>query len=466
MSLKTLLFSLFLFTCQVTFSQNINVEIDYSHPGIKIPSDFTGISFETRSVVKDNSIKPENTALLNMMKLLGDGVLRIGGNSVQSSVFTFSKRNKSTGQDSITADDIDRVFAFANQLGWKVIFGLNQGKYNPKLAAIESQYLWKYSSQIHSLEIGNEPNHFIMHNTRDSSWGYPEYKTEFEAYVKAISEIIPDVRLSGPATASNYKPWLVDFAKDESKNVVVLSHHNYPMSPQKGSIEQMLSKKLMKTSSVLFSDLVSVAAGQNKKFRLAECNSVYNGGLLGVSNSFASALWGADYMFNLAKSGAVGLNFHTGATNPYTPIAYAKNVYTAKPLFYGMLLFAQGGNGSFLPINISDTSANVSYYAVKESSGHLALTIINKDTLKSYTINASLIGTSNFKECKIMRLTAQSVSATTDVLFGGGSVNSDGTWVPKANEVVLKDSKGNFIITVAAGSAASVRFSDGSSRKQ
>jgi hypothetical protein len=454
----TLVLIVLLLSCNVSYSQKINIDIDYSQPGIKIPDDFTGLSFETRAVVKDTTFNSGNTVLQNMIKLLGTGILRIGGNSVENSVFTFNKRNKRTGQDTITADDIDRVFSFANKTGWKVIFGLNLGKFDPKLAAIETQYAWKYKSQIHSFEIGNEPNHFINHQTRDSSWGYPEFKTEFETYIKTISDLVPDALFSGPATASKYNPWFVNFANDESNKVCLLSHHHYPMSPQKGSVSMILSKKLMSTISDLFNNLVKISADHNKRFRLAECNSVYNGGLAGVSNSFASALWGADFMFNLAQSGAVGINFHTGATNAYTPISFAKGIYTAKPLFYGMMLFRLGGKGNLLPLKVSDTLANIRCYAVRDSLGEVILTIINKDTLSSYNINVSLSGASKFIKCNIIRLTAPSVYSTSDVTLAGDSVKENGTWVPNNIEQLNAESKGNFLVSVAAGSAASIHF--------
>src|ERR1035437_479564 len=97
MSSKSIFVILFLLLgYHVSFSQTINIEIDYIHPGIKIPDDFTGFSFETRAVVKDTSFTASNTELQNLIKLLGNGIVRIGGNSVENSVFTFNKRNKST----------------------------------------------------------------------------------------------------------------------------------------------------------------------------------------------------------------------------------------------------------------------------------------------------------------------------------------------------------------------------------
>jgi hypothetical protein len=47
-------------------------------------------------------------------------------------------------------------------------------------------------------------------------------------------------------------------------------------------------------------------------FRLIETNSCYSGGKQGVSDTFASALWGAELMYQLAQAGGEGINFHGG----------------------------------------------------------------------------------------------------------------------------------------------------------
>ncbi|VEB40352.1 Uncharacterised protein [Chromobacterium violaceum] len=48
------------------------------------------------------------------------------------------------------------------------------------------------------------------------------------------------------------------------------------------------------------------AAGAGIGFRIAECNSFYDGGAPGVSNSYASALWALDYLFTCALNQCQG----------------------------------------------------------------------------------------------------------------------------------------------------------------
>ena len=84
-------------------------------------------------------------------------------------------------------------------------------------------------------------------------------------------------------------------------------------------------------------------------FRLAETNSCYGGGKQGVSDTFASALWGADLMYQLASGGGMGINFHGGGYGWYTPIAGTReDGFMARPIYYGMLLFAQAGSGQLI----------------------------------------------------------------------------------------------------------------------
>lgn len=82
-------------------------------------------------------------------------------------------------------------------------------------------------------------------------------------------------------------------------------------------------------------------------FRLAETNSCYQGGKPGVSDTFASALWGVDLMYQLASVGGMGINFHGGGYGWYTPIAGTpQNGFLARPIYYGMLLFRRLERGS------------------------------------------------------------------------------------------------------------------------
>ena len=56
--------------------------MDESKPGPAFPADFIGFSYEKNVLALDH-FKPSNTAMVNLMRHLGGGVLRFGGNYVE-----------------------------------------------------------------------------------------------------------------------------------------------------------------------------------------------------------------------------------------------------------------------------------------------------------------------------------------------------------------------------------------------
>ncbi len=90
------------------------------------------------------------------------------------------------------------------------------------------------------------------------------------------------------------------------------------------------------------------AKGIGIPYRMAECNSFYNGGASGVSDSNASTLWVIDYLYDSAQGGAVGVNFHGGGNGTgYTPIADSNGtVVGARPEYHGILFFTLPGQGT------------------------------------------------------------------------------------------------------------------------
>ena len=115
----------------------------------------------------------------------------------------------------------------------------------------------------------------------------------------------------------------------------------------------------------------------NLPYRMTEGNSCFGGGKPDVSDAFASALWGADYMLHCACAGYSGVNLHGGGDGYYTPIAVGPNLSTElRPLYFGMQ-FADQFAGAELLESTLDTSENVrSYYAQRGRQTMLGL--INK----------------------------------------------------------------------------------------
>jgi hypothetical protein len=112
---------------------------------------------------------------------------------------------------------------------------------------------------------------------------------------------------------------------------------------------------------------------------MAESNSVYEGGKLGISDTLGAALWGVNVMFTLAEARWLGINFH-GGDNHYTPIAQTSDgAFEPKPLYYAMLLFAYAGRGSLVPIHTRGVRPWLRAFAVRGTGGEHRVILVNTD---------------------------------------------------------------------------------------
>jgi hypothetical protein len=113
----------------------ITVTAQTGTPGVPIPPDFLGLSFETADILPNTKgtypfFRPNNDALITLFKTLGVKSLRIGGSSADAADIKIP-----------TNADIDELFHFANGAQVKVIYTLRLLNSSPDAAAITAKYL-------------------------------------------------------------------------------------------------------------------------------------------------------------------------------------------------------------------------------------------------------------------------------------------------------------------------------------
>ena len=152
-----------------------------------------------------------------------------------------------------------------------------------------------------------------------------------------------------------------------------------------------------------------------------------------VSNSYASALWVIDFLFNCAQGGAAGVNLHGGGNSScYTPIADNKGVVVeARPEFYGLTMFTLAGQGTLCATSLSAGGTNATAYAVKNSNGDVNLVIVNKDATQNLQMTVSMPQTA--RSASLMTMTqlstgaaGPSLAATSAVTIQGASIARNG----------------------------------------
>jgi hypothetical protein len=449
----------------------------------RIPLTYSGLSFELAQLSDPQFFSAAHEGLVAHCRTLSPhGVLRLGGNSSEFCWFQADastqepKLHAPTGDLSanwmphrlfrITPEAIDNLAGFLKATGWRLIYGINFGNNTPERAATEAAYVAaKAGNKLDFFQIGNEPDLYRRPNngTRPPGWDFPDYLHEWEGYARAIVAKVPNARFGGPdvASASN---WITRFGEQITETLpgklTTLTGHYYAMGPPNDP--KMTIERLLRPNPKLAEDMKQIQAVAQPRglvYRMTEGNSCYGGGKPGVSDAFASALWGGSFMLELASLGCVGVNFHGGGGNLlsaslgdhtpgmdvakkpqtmragyYTPIRVEPGMpVKAMPIYYGMLMANQLAGGVLLDASLSASGVNATAYAVREKNT-VKVAIFNKDAAQA--LDLSIQTPQRIRSVGAWRLSASALDAIEGVTLAGAEVDSQARWNPATTERV------------------------------
>jgi hypothetical protein len=441
--------------------------------GNKIESDFTGLSYESAQLGNPGFFSGENNSLVGFVKRLGNsGVLRIGGNTSEYCYWKANPDSQATAADLIVGPDaghkapppvnitpqaIRNLRDFIDASSWKLIYGLNMGTGSVEDAVAEAAYVMDVAGQeLIAFQLCNEPDLFYRNGIRKSDYEFPQFSAEWQRFFNAIRARVPNAPFAGPDTAFNTS-WLVPFAEQFRSEVRFLSQHYYAEGPPTDpsmTIERLLQPdaKLQKE----FEGMQKMAQETGLPFRLAETNSCYSAGKPGVSDTFASALWGVDLMYRLASNGGAGINFHGGGYGWYTPVAGTpEHGFVARPIYYGMLLFAEAGAGQLIEAQLEglDQAPLATAYGLRSADRSVKAAIVNKNVGRGIQLSVNAQG----KYASVLHLHAPRIDDSADVTLGGVPVGANGNWTVARKEKLLSQD-GSILLDLPAASAALLTF--------
>lgn len=440
------------------------IVVEVSKPGLAIPADFLGISYEKNALVEPH-FQPSNTVLINLHRNLGPGTLRLGGNKVELTRWqpdAPAALDKATGLAVIGRTTLDDLYGFLKATDWKCLHGINLAGNKLEASADEASYALKIgAASVLAFEVGNEPNLYTNHDLRQKGYDCPAYLPEAAAAIKVIRTRNPGIILAGPATARRTDHWFEDAVAGLKGQLQIATAHTYALSGGSTnrssanfpSIENLLHPATMAKDVAMVDEHLAAAKAAGMRYRLAECNSVSNGGRSGVSDTLVAALWATDFLFSIAERGADGINFHCNLKpGSYSPVSWSKTdgSYVVHPLYYAMLAFKEAGRGKILPTTVK-CAANMTAHATLGIDGKVHVLLTNKDLTKSIVAHLA----SGRAKGSVNRLLAPSADAKTGITFAGASVDADGKWTAKTSELI-GGSGTDLTIALPAGSAAVV----------
>jgi hypothetical protein len=429
--------------------REVTIQLDSKTVTGRIAPDFIGFGYETSAVAQTNYFRGDNCTLIRLYRQLGaNGLIRIGGNISDHTRYEPTGTSTVNPEEAVTIinqRNLEDLAAFARATGWKVMWGLNLGTGSREEAAQEAVAVTKIlGDRLQSFEIGNEVDLRGRYELKYNDFN--SYYSNFLAYKASIRAALPSAEFSGPDVAGNFS-WLRTFAQKEGKDVRLLTHHYYRTgaSSPSATLENLLGtdegwiKRLQQ--------LRTISSESGVPFRINEINSFSGGGKVGVSDTFASALWCLDYMFQSATFGCDGVNMETDINqhawvSHYSPIAHREDwSCEAHPEYYGMLAFALAGKGDLLhAILEKDGAIHLTAYATRDD-GKIWLIVVNKDL--ACDANISLALPEGSAKSEAFRLEAPSVDSTNQVTLAGTKVSSDGAWTPGSPEKVSVE--GHFV---------------------
>jgi hypothetical protein len=405
---------------------------------------FVGLSLEYSSIEPFVGTDPTapNPTFVQLVRNLDPGqqpVLRIGGDSTDWAWWpTPSVRRPPGIRIDLDPTWLSVTHSLATALDAKLILGINLEADNRALASAEAGALVSGIGRGHvqALELGNEPELYHAYGWytnsagkavpgRGRKWSFSNYQRDFAK----IAAGLPQVPLAGPAIGS--PGWLAStgaFAKAQHR-VKLITIHRYPLlrcpsgaPAHSPTIAQLLAPAASAGLAHSMIPFARAARANGDSIRVDEMNSVACGGAPGVSDTFASALWVVDALFEMARVGVAGVNIHTFNSAMYGLFRFSQvgGVWSAevRPDYYGLLLFAQAAPPGSHLLDVAGASGPLRAWATHARDGRTRVVLIN-DSKRQRQITLRL--PASHGDGTLERLLAPSVRATSGVTLGGQS---------------------------------------------
>ena len=401
----------------------------------------------------------------------------MGGNSTDRTFWDPTGRRLAPWAFGLTPRYFRQIAGLVRLTGARILFDLNlataTAAVSAQVAAVAERLLPHGS--IMGFEVGNEPDLYdhsgLLAKLSRHAHGFyvvrrpmsaEKYVADFDAYARVLAPIAPRTPLVGPAVGYPLldASWISKLLDGPHPRLGLVSAHIYPYTacakpgaPNYPTVDRLLSEHATAGLARLIAPAVELADRAGLALRVTELNSVTCGGRPGVSDSFASALWAPDALFELLRAGVDGVNIHVRAEAVNGAFALSNHGLLARPELYGLTLFTRTlGPGARLvqTQQQAPSSARLKVWAVRLADGELHVLLIDKGT-RSTTVRLRLApgGTA-----MLQRLLAAGPHARSGVTLDGQRLGSDGRWHGRPSPEAIRPDAHGYTVTLAPYSAA------------
>jgi hypothetical protein len=447
---------------------------------------FIGLSIEYPSLLGyagPNPAAPNPTfvRLVHELNPSGSPVIRVGGDTTDWTWWPTPGVIRPPGiRYALTRRWLAVTRATALALHAHLILGINLEADSAIVARAEAKAFLEGIGRnlVTGFELGNEPevygrlDWYTTHAGVGVSGRPANY--DFRSYLRdygAISSALPrKVGLVGPASGS--PGWMVELSRYLAANprVRIVSFHRYPLHrcfTSRGAstyptIANLLAPDASSGPALSLETAVGVAHAHGLAIRADELNSVSCGGARAVSDTFASALWVLDTLFNMAAVGVDGVNIHTFGKALYAPFSFTRSGSASRahvePLYYGLLMFARAApTGSRLLSTHGTSSQAVRVWAARALDGTVRVTAINDSQTKTQVLAIRPPRTSGV--AILERLTAPALGSRRSLTIAGqtfGAATTTGELMGSYTATTIQPIQHRYVVELPPASAALV----------
>ena len=353
---------------------------------------------------------------------------RIGGNSGDTSFYNphhtlpVPDLPGPAWQYNITDVDLSVLRVAMQQTRSELIIGLNMRQsHNFSLATDYVTALAQHTGLelIYAFEVGNEPDFYGGNRIKPSTWSIEDYVDEVRQYAAAIAAVLPnatDIYYQAGAVATD--AWTAQLASIVANTSTVpyvsASAHFYPTTScnhNRVTPLQLLSDDYAQREAhfIAHQRLVDQVGALGVPVVIGEGNTASCFGAPNVSNSYASALWTIDTLFNIADVGVAGWSFTVGGLYhddsayhvPVNDSAWQfrdcsdDNRVVVQPMYYAFRLFnlATASYSALLHARVTATDPLIKVWPVHSSvTGTISVVVLHKNAnaTAATTVSVSL----------------------------------------------------------------------------
>jgi hypothetical protein len=305
-----------------------------------------GLSIEYPLLAHDlGSGRCPSSALVHALEALGSPPIRIGGDS-QDAVAP-AGTPAYPGVSDLPADFWSRVACLERETRAPIIVGLNLASGEPGWAAeLAASARAAIPSRLLSFELGNEPDIYGApvrwwngHALTSTAMPWATYL----ARARAVAAVLgAGSVLEGPDFASGRWVRMVP-ALTRTLHLRTIDAHFYPLDacrdPATATTAALLSRQIQ-TKIDERVRLARDARAERLPAVISETNSVSCGGVAGISDEPAAAVWAVRMIVRALRAGFSSVRFHASGS-AYDPFVVNAGVLTVRPLEVGLLFAAR-----------------------------------------------------------------------------------------------------------------------------